>query len=211
MSQIDSSVEVADAAREAVGTPFANQKETKATGTASEDLSKTSESVDGDRYAWESRQGVIYESWVQLRYHKKRQMFFDRWDKATKSFTIFLGATLMGEHIKAHLTYVASAISFLSLLSLIFTYSEKKQTHKDLSEAFGSLIEDIEKISPFNVTDENTAKWMSRYVAIASKAPPPLKRLTLYCAREQTLAQGSPQHESTGLLRNWFYLFKYYF
>ncbi len=167
-------------------------------------------SGEGEDFAWHSHQDVLYQSWVQLRYHKKRQMFFDRWDKATKSLTIFLGATLMGEDIKSNLNYVASTISFLSLLSLVFTYGERKQNHKELSEAYGSLIADIEIVSPVIVTVENTADWKSKHVAIAAKAPPPLKRLTLYCAREQTIAQGAKPHQSTGWWKNWLYLFKYY-
>ena len=210
MHDKNSSGEETDPAPDATGSPPTMPLETTATGTTTGAITVTGVSDDGEDFAWRSRQDVLYQSWVQLRYHKKRQMFFDRWDKATKSLTIFLGATLIGEEIKSSLTYVASTISFLSLLSLVFTYSDRKQTHKELSEAYGSLLADIEKVSPVVVKVENTADWQSRHVAIAAKAPPPLKRLTLYCAREQSLAQGAAPHPTTGWWKNSLYLFKYY-
>lgn len=174
------------------------------------EVPKTPEEEAADA-VWHRRGDVLYKSWVQLRYHKKRQMFFDRIDKSTKAFTLLLGATLMGSDIKSYLPYVASAISFMSLLSLVFTYGERKQTHKELAEKYGQLTADIEKVPPLSATAVDVAKWTSECVSHAAKAPPPLKRLTLYCEREQCIAQGHEPQKAQGLWANFFFLGKNFF
>ena len=159
---------------------------------------------------WDRWCDTLYYSMVQLRYHKRRQMFFDRIDKTSKALTLLLGATLFGPEIKENLPYVATAISSLSLLSLIFTYGDRKQSHKELAEKFGKLVAAMEKVPPGALTAEKVADWKSQHMELVATAPPPLKRLTLYCAREQTLSMGKPSERQHGLWRNWFFLGKYF-
>ena len=162
---------------------------------------------------WGRRCDLLYRGKVQLRYHKRRQMFFDRIDKLSKSLTLMLSATLVGADIKDSLPYLASAISFLTLLALVFSYSERKQTHKELAEAYGALLSKIEEIPPLIICErpETVAAWASELVKVGTKAPPPLKRLTLYCEREENIASGEKIQKQQKSCRNGWWLFMYYF
>ena len=80
---------------------------------------------------------MLYKAWVQVRYHRRRQRFFDLIDKATKATTLVLGATLFGKHL-ASLNWVATGISALGLMALVFGYGDRKQLHKELAEQAGN-------------------------------------------------------------------------
>lgn len=143
---------------------------------------------------WHQRCDTRHHAWVQLRYHRRRQRFFDLCDKLTKTVTILLGATLFGVAVKEWVPLLGSLVSSLGLLSLIFGYSDRKQQHKDLSEQAANLIFDIEATPLAEITSHKVAGWNAGYVRICTKAPPALKTLTLICEREQSSADGNPNH-----------------
>lgn len=143
---------------------------------------------------WHNRCRTLNQAWVQVRYHKRRLRFFDLLDKLTKSVTVVLGASLLGQYFREFLPWLATAITSLSLLALVFGYSDRKQLHKELAEASAQLIAEIEAV-PFPEIDAKcNAVWASAYARIVAKAPPPLKNLTLICEREQAIFEGHPDH-----------------
>lgn len=143
---------------------------------------------------WTQRCATLYQAWVQLRYHRRRQRFFDLADKLTKSFTVILGASLMGDALKQQVPVVASAIASLGLLALVFGYGDRKQLHKELAELAAGLVVAIEQITPYELTPEHSAGWCADYARLCARAPPPLKTLSLICEREQSAADGHPAH-----------------
>jgi len=148
----------------------------------------------GDQEVWNRREATLFHAWVQLRYHRRRQRFFDRLDKETKAITLLLSATLFGKYFVGLETdgipWIPTILSSLTLLSLVFGYGDRKQVHKDLAESAGVLIAAIESVTPGDLTPEHTARWASEFAKLCSKAPPPLKNLTLICEREQAIALG---------------------
>ena len=143
---------------------------------------------------WGQRCGVLYKAWVQLRYHRRRQRFFDLADKATKALTLLLGASMIGTWLRDFLPFVAAAISFMGLLALVFGYGDRKQLHKELAEQAATLIGGIEQVPAGELTPTKTAAWSSEFAKLCAKAPPPLKTLTLICEHEQSAADGHPDH-----------------
>lgn len=131
---------------------------------------------------------------VSLRYHRKRQRFFDLLDKLTKAATVLLGASLLGEAVKANLPLVASAISGLGLLALVFGYGDRKQAHKELAEAAALLVAKIEETATADISDEAVAKWEAEHSRLNAKEPPALKTLVIICEWEQACATGNPKH-----------------
>jgi hypothetical protein len=163
-----------------------------------------SASQKAEDYWWAARCKVWHNAWVQVRYHRRRQRFFDLADKVTKSVTVLLGASLLGETTKAKLPLVASAISGLGLLALVFGYGDRKQTHKELAEQCAALLATIENVPASALSAEKVASWSADYLRIVAKAPPPLKTLTLICEREQATADGNPNHVAQPLfLKRW--------
>ena len=148
------------------------------------------------RDVWRQRCAMLNKAWVQVRYQRRRQRFFDLADKFTKSITVVLGASLMGRFYVDLLPWLATAITSLGLLALVFGYSDRKQLHKELAEQAAKLVADIEQVSVDGLTYDKTAAWAAEYARLVAKSPPPLKTLTLVCEREQATSEGHPDHVS---------------
>lgn len=146
--------------------------------------------------AWADRWSALYKADTSARYHRRRQRFFDLADKLTKALTVLLGATLMGSMLKDSQPLAASLISSLSLLALVFAYSDRKQVHKELAEGFIKLIQQIEECPANELSEAKAAVWMAMAVALDAKEPPALKTLVTMCEHEASVAAGHPNHIS---------------
>jgi hypothetical protein len=144
--------------------------------------------------AWRRRCDAHYKAMVSYRYHRKRQRFFDLLDKCTKALTVIAGASLLAEPIKQSVPFVALGISAIGLLSLVFGYGDRKQSHKELAEAFASAVAKIEGTAHAQLTSQLVATWDSETSAISAKEPPQLHALVTICEREQSIANGHPNH-----------------
>lgn len=138
---------------------------------------------------WDRRYDLLFKSWVQVRYHRKRQRFFDLADKGTKAVTLLLGASLFGK-VFLDVQWVATGISALGLMALVFGYGDRKQTHKELAEQAASLVASIEAVPAGQLNEELNAKWAAEFARICAKAPPALKTLTIICEHEQSVVDG---------------------
>lgn len=142
---------------------------------------------------WKQRCSLLYKAWVQVRYHRRRQRFFDLTDKGTKAATLVLGASLFGKQLQS-LNWVATGISALGLMALVFGYGDRKQLHKELAEQAAGLAALIEEVPARDISVEIVARWSAEYARFCAKAPPPLKTLTLLCEREQSVLDGHTDH-----------------
>ena len=137
---------------------------------------------------------MLHVAYVTYRYHRRRQRFFDLADKCTKSATVLLGATLMGDLLKTHVPEAASAIAGLGLLALVFAYGDRKQAHKELAEQSMALAGRIEETATDGITDVAVAAWTAEQARINAKEPPALKTLVVLCEHEQAVAMGHKSH-----------------
>ncbi len=143
---------------------------------------------------WTQRCATLHNAWVQIRYHRRRQRAFDLMDKGTKSITVVLGASLMGQYMVGFLPWLATAITSMGLLALVFGYGDRKQLHKELAEQAAALVGAIEQVPSGDLTPAKTSAWNADYARLCAKAPPPLRTLSLMCEREQSIADGHPDH-----------------
>lgn len=144
--------------------------------------------------AWAQRHDVLHRAGVTLRYHRKRQRFFDLADKLTKAATVLLGATLLGTEVKQAVPMVASAIAGLGLLALVFGYGDRKQAHKELGEAAAQLMVKIEAAPVAALGDALACEWAADLMRLNMKEPPALKTLVQICEWEQSCAAGHAGH-----------------
>lgn len=151
-------------------------------------------------FLWVSRCGLLYKAWVQLRYHRKRQRFFDLLDKGTKAGTLLLGASLFGAYLSPAVPWIGVGVSALGLLALVFGYGDRKQLHKEMAERASAIIRAIEKVPAGQLTPSHNADWAADHADLMGKCPPPLKALTMICEHEQSTADG---HASHVRLPNW--------
>lgn len=144
--------------------------------------------------AWDRRWDVHHKCYVTYRYHRRRQRFFDIFDKVTKSLTVVLGASLLGHTVSSSLPLIASAISCLGLLALVFSYSDRKQSHKELAEAAMGLVAKIDELPHSEIDHAKAGLWESELARLNAKEPPALKTLVIICEREQCIADGHQDH-----------------
>lgn len=159
--------------------------------------------------SWSHRHAVMFNVAVSFNYHRKRQRFFDLADKITKAATVLAGASLLGEPVRQHLPLAAGAITGLGLLSLVFSYGDRKQAHKELAEAFMHLQAQIEQVGRSDFTDVQLAGWQADLARLCSREPPTLRALVTICHNEQAIATGQLDHVHPlpwhhRLLANWF-------
>lgn len=143
---------------------------------------------------WGQRCNVVYFANVTFRYHRRRQRFFDLLDKASKAATVLLGASLLGDALKQHVPLIASAISGLGLLALVFGYGERKQAHKELAEAAMQLTAKIEETPVAQLSNALAGQWAAELSRLNAKEPPALKTLVVLCEHEQSTANGHPEN-----------------
>lgn len=142
---------------------------------------------------WNTRCELRYHAWVQVRYQRRRERFFDLLDKATKAITLVLGGALFGPAL-AWLPWAATGITALALLALIFGYGDRKHLHARLATQAAHMVAAIERVPTGTITPDIVADWSAQYARFCADAPPPLKTLTLLCEREQSIADGRSEH-----------------
>ncbi|MDO8771587.1 MAG: hypothetical protein Q7K57_23330 [Burkholderiaceae bacterium] len=141
---------------------------------------------------WRRRCDLLYQVKVTYRYHRRRQRFWDITDKGTKALTVLLGASLLGETLKHHLPLVASLISGLGLLALVFGYSDRKQSHKECAETAMQLVGRIEEIPMSRLDEVQLSQLVAEHARQNAKEPPALKTLVVICEYEESVSLGHP-------------------
>jgi len=144
--------------------------------------------------AWKGRCAALHVAHVTLRYHRRRQRFFDLLDKGTKAATVLLGASLLGQQFQKALPLVASAISGLGLLALVFGYGDRKQAHKELAEQAALLAAKIEELPLAKLDDAAVRSWQAEQLRLDAKEPPALRTLVEICEWEEACRAGHAGH-----------------
>lgn len=159
---------------------------------------------DGQSYhawQWQRRFNALYTAQVSYLYHRRRQRFFDLADKWTKAATVLAGASMLSVLVKDHLPLLGAAISGLGLLSLVFAYSDRKQSHRELAEAYADLVGLIERTGEHDFTSDDVNAWNARQQALNAKEPPTLHALTTICQNEVSAMLGK---QEAVVKVNWF-------
>lgn len=137
------------------------------------------------------RHAATYLAKLGHLYHRKRERFFDLCDKTTKSLTVLLGASLLASYVKDAAPVIGTAVSAIGLLALVFGYTDRKQRHKELAEAYAELLAKMEAAGE-NCTMADLNQWHSELQKLNAKEPPTLGTLVVLCQNEIAIAEGKP-------------------
>ena len=184
----------------------AKQANRNATGTHHTTTQKVSSMNSADDYS-DRRHEVVYCSKLGFLYHRKRERFFDLCDKATKSLTVLLGASLLASYVRDAAPVVGATVSAIGLLALVFGYTDRKQRHKELAEAFAGLLAKVE-IAGVACTLADVNQWLGELHQLNAKEPPTLGTLVVLCQNEIAIAEGKresvvPVSAYKQLFANW--------
>lgn len=125
-----------------------------------------------------------------VRYHARRQSFFDLWRRWTSFMSLLLGSTaaaaVMGE-IGHHVALsTAFAVAVLSAFDLVVGTAESARKHNDLRRRFVAL---ESRILANEEPDASTvSEWCAERLAIESDEPPTYIALNMLCENEQAIA-----------------------
>ena len=157
-------------------------------------METTSPALQAWQALWARRHAVLHRAYVTYRYHRRRERFFDLVDKISNAVTVLLAASLLGKALQDDLPLVASVISALGLMNLVFGYGDRKQLHKALAERAMQVVGRIEALPTDELSEVHAGAWDAELAQLNAQEPPQLKTLVVLCEREQAAAMGHPDH-----------------
>lgn len=148
---------------------------------------------DGDRkYLWQRRHEAIEKAEVSALYHQKRERFFELLDKYTKATSLLCGSAALWKITDQRVVEVmALLITFLSALSLVFSFSERSKRHAELARGFCLVAGDIVKLGR-DFLDADVNRWNESLYKLDASEPPALAALVVMCQNEIALAKDQP-------------------
>lgn len=137
---------------------------------------------------------TLYRIEYSIRYHQRRESFFDWWDKFAKAIAVLGGAATVVSvvHVDAIRLAIAAAITVTSTLSLVFGFSQKARQHFDLRKRYGQL--EAEVLESDIVDSVLLSKWNGKIALIEADEPPPLAALVQISQNDVTRSRGQHDH-----------------
>jgi len=132
-----------------------------------------------------------------IRYHNRRERFFDRLHKVTTFLSALSGtATIAAVFAKAGPPWTigfAALVAIFSVMDLVVGTSAAARRHNDLARRFFALEKQI--ISLKTLTDDDLIAFKTARLDIEAEEPPPLKVLDVVCHNELLRAMGYDRTE----------------
>lgn len=142
--------------------------------------------MDTHKQRWDTLWGVQRS----VRYHARRQTFFDRWRRLTLGASLLLGsgaaAAVMGQIGHNVALGMAFTVAILSAFDLVVNTAEMARKHAELGRRFIKLEANI--LADDEPSKETINAWCSERLDIESDEPPTYKALNLLCENEQAIA-----------------------
>ena len=146
-------------------------------------------------YLWTQRWEIVHHVWLSSLYHSKRERFFDFMDKASKATAAIGGAAAVSQLLTAPdaRIWIAAVVSVVSIMALVFGFSQKARKHGELSRDFTKLWAQIEEAGPYP-GDERLYKFKAQILGLESSEPASMHALVKRCENQIALASGHPEN-----------------
>ncbi|MDM4768638.1 hypothetical protein [Solimonas sp. SE-A11] len=133
-----------------------------------------------------------------VRYHMRRQAFFERWHRLTGWISVVSGsaaaASLIGDASGNSIALTASLIvAAVQSLDLFYTPSEMARRHSEYRRRFIELESGM--VCTPESSDADLRKCKESRLAIEAEEPPLLTTLNLICHNEMLVAMGFDRRE----------------
>jgi|GEM_PF-3354582 len=144
------------------------------------------------QYLWGQRHLALEKAEVSALYHQKRERFFELLDKYSKATSLLCGSAALWKIANPRVVEaMALAITFLSALSLVFSFSERSKRHAELARGFCLVAGDIVKLGR-DFLDADVNRWNESLYKLDASEPPALGALVVLCQNEIALAKDQP-------------------
>ena len=130
-----------------------------------------------------------------VRYHNRREMFFDRFHTITSAVNIIFGSatilSVLGDLGKVYPVVAASIVTVFSALDLVVGTAKMARMHNNLARRF--IILEKEMITKKDFAEEDLQHFVGIRLDIEADEPPILKVLDSICHNELMRAMGYPK------------------
>lgn len=127
-----------------------------------------------------------------VRYHRRREHFFDTWGKWTNGLNIVFGSAAAGaflSHARAITPVLALLVVLTSTVDVIVGSATAARKHSDLARRFIE-IETAMVLCPAG-TGEDIARFTAQRLAVEADEPPVMRMLDILCHNELAMASGN--------------------
>lgn len=146
--------------------------------------------------ALEQRWATLWGVQRSVRYHARRQAFFDRWRRITSATGVIFGSAAATDLLRdgGHWLAVAAAfvVAVFSAADLVVGTAEMARKHDDLRRRFIKL--EAKMLSNEEPDSETALAWCAERLDIESDEPPTYRALDLLCENEQAIATGTDRN-----------------
>ena len=148
-----------------------------------------------DAYLWDRRHRLLYEINLSTLYHRKRERWFDAWDRLGKAIALIAGTAAFSRAIGESwvTTVVAALVAITSSLSLVFAFSEKARRHAEFARSFCEIGAELAKKGERDFEEEDLSECDAKIQSLEAQEPASLGALVRLCQNEIAIAQGHPQ------------------
>lgn len=130
-----------------------------------------------------------------VRYHMRRQQFFERWHTITSATSVVFGsatvAFVLAEMGAAWIAGGAIVVTFFSAIDLVVGTSRMARHHNDLARRFIGVEKSMAEVAEPH--EEDVRRFTGERLTIESDEPPVLRNLDILCHNELMRAQGYPE------------------
>lgn len=146
-------------------------------------------------HRWGRRHRMLQRVEISTLYHRRRERFFDKWDKLTNVTALIAGSTAFGQALSSpEIVQVAGAITALAaIVALVYGFAEKARRHASFAAEFKTLEGDI-RASGEEPSTKQLDDWEARIARIESGEGAPMRALVVICQNEIATAQGNMKY-----------------
>lgn len=130
---------------------------------------------------------VLHNVRTGVRYHMRRQGFYEQWHRFTGVMTLLLGSAAFVTLLKQHelvAMIATSSVAILQALDLIFETRKRADLHRDLRKRYLTIEPDISACK--EIAKEQYCE-IKRTIALIEVDEPPLRRAVLAISQNEAL------------------------
>jgi len=143
-------------------------------------------------HTWKRRCALQYKLQLSALYHLKRARFFDACDKCATAFAVVGSAAAIisvMQKIEGGEIAMSAAVTVVSTLALVFSFSQKARQHSDLARDFRRILGQLERVGEYP-TVEQIDQLVSATVELESQEPSPMSALVADCQNQLAAKHG---------------------
>lgn len=146
-------------------------------------------------YHWSRRHRMLQRVEISTLYHRKRERFFDRWEKLTNVTALIAGSTAFGQALSCPvIVRIFGAITAAAaIVALVYGFAEKARRHASFAAEFKTLEGEIRAAGEYPSIKQLDA-WEARIARIESGEGAPMRALAVICQNEIAIAQGNMRY-----------------